>query len=187
MNTNWIKNVSLFFLIIVIGVAVLIIFSLKDPLSKRIGQKKRPDLLAGLEAKIDKIHFSEKTPGNLEWELWADKAQILEKGTLTILNNLRLRLISEDNRTMEVKAKRGELENSSKNIEISDDVEIVSDNGYTLQTEKLFWNVSNQEISTNTRILIKGPNVILMGDELMGFVRPQIFELKRVKAILNLD
>lgn len=181
------KGLRFFFLIIAIGVAGLIIFSLKDPVAKRLVQQKMPALLAGLEARIDKVHFFEKIPGKFEWELWADKAQILEKETLTILKDLRLRLVSEDRRSMEVKANKGELENASKNIEISDGVEISSDNGYTLLTDKLFWNVERQEISTQTKILLKGPNLTLWGDELVGFIHSQIIELKHVNAILNLE
>ncbi len=179
------KNLSLVFLIIVGGMIALIIFSLKDPASKRILQHRVPELLGNVEARIDRLRFFEKNPGKPEWELSADKVQILEKESHTSLTNLHLTLVSTDKRTMKVKAQEGELENSSKNIEISGDVEITSDDGYVFQTEKLFWNAVKQEISTPTEVRLTGPNLLLSGDELLGYAQSQVFELKHVKAVFE--
>lgn len=65
--------------------------------------------------------------------------------------------------TSSLTARRGRVDDRTRDFEAHENVIVVSDSGTTLQTEKLFWNNDTRKIFTDAYVEITSPTEIIRG------------------------
>ncbi len=134
---------------------------------------------------VDKVHVVQNTKGVKEWELWADSAKVYREKDVTVLRNLRLRLYPKNGKPADVSARRGTMENKSRNMKISGNVIVRTAQGFSLQTESLYFRPQENRIDSDSRVRIEGKRFRLSGTGLAGRTDLGHYELKeKVRATL---
>lgn len=134
---------------------------------------------------VDKVHVVQNTKGVKEWELWADSAKVYRKKDVTVLRNLRLRLYPKNGKPADVSARRGTMENKSRNMKISGDVIVRTAQGVSLRTDSLHFRPQENRIDSDARVRIEGKRFRLSGTGLAGRTDLGHYELKeKVRATL---
>ncbi|MFQ5586023.1 MAG: LPS export ABC transporter periplasmic protein LptC [Thermodesulfobacteriota bacterium] len=102
--------------------------------------------------KLDRIHYTEAKGGAVEWTLEADSANYLKERALTIFENPKVLFYGKDGSSYTLTGSEGRYMNDSGDIEMSGNVRVVADDGYTLATRSLRYDASAKQISTDERI-----------------------------------
>lgn len=163
------------FMIAIIGVISYFLITSSD---YRIAIKGVSFRNSDADLDIDKVHVVQNTEGFREWELWADSAKVYREKDLTILKNLRLRFYPKGGEPANVSARRGTMENKSRNMRISGDVVILASNGVSVKTDSLYFRPKEKRIDSDARVLIEGERFRLSGTGLKGRTDLGHYELK---------
>jgi len=99
------------------------------------------------------------------WILKADKAEVYEKQSKTVLSNLQVSLFKNNNEEGILTAKWGFITSGGKNISARTNVVYKSKDGFQLYTASLFWDNSKKHLKTSDFVKIIQPN----GDIITGY------------------
>jgi len=118
-------------------------------------------------------------PGQESWRstvTFSDSARIraiLWAGHIAVYGNQRFTLLSDSihvdffddgqRHTSSLTARRGKINDVTRDFEAYENVIVVSDNGNTLKTERLFWTNATRKIHTDAFVDIAGPRERIRG------------------------
>ncbi|OGV96227.1 MAG: LPS export ABC transporter periplasmic protein LptC [Nitrospinae bacterium RIFCSPLOWO2_02_FULL_39_110] len=179
-----IKILRWFLIIIILSVTSLTIFYLLEgqPIkdnSAAINIAKR-----GIDLIMRRVRLEEKRGGNREWELVAKMAEFDKSKNKINLEDIKAIFYPADRKPITVSSKKGIMDNKSKNIELSGNVFIKSDDGYKLNTENLKWVASRRVLETDDFIEITGERFKITGNGLVSNIDSQDIKIKsNVEAI----
>lgn len=112
------------------------------------------------------------------WEILADVAQVDQRTDTTTLESVHLRLFSAKHGTVLVTARRGTIHNQSKNMQVCGDVQLVMGNEFSLATECLRWDASEQALTSDTPVTIEMGGFHVSGQGFQGWIAEERFEVR---------
>ena len=152
------KKIIIGILIFLIVVSVLFIVGVK---------KKEKAVLKILSDKVDlyvkDFHYTEVGDPDFTWEINADSAKFMKKEKLVLLENVRAKLVASDGAIYFMTGKEGRFRTDIKDIDISENVVIVSDNGDRFTTDYLKYSYSDKRIHTTSRVTMENSRIKLRG------------------------
>ncbi|GLI36198.1 hypothetical protein DAMNIGENAA_36310 [Desulforhabdus amnigena] len=115
------------------------------------------------EMKLTDMEYTEMQEGNRIWTLKASEANYFQDEQKTLLTSVLLTLFLKSGEEIYLKSQKGILFAGTRNIELTDSVEATLPQGYTLSTEKAFYNHEARTIQSESLIHLTGPDVDLQG------------------------
>ncbi len=175
---SFIKSLRFWLLLLIGSVLASVAFFLLTNTKDRLMPKRFE--LSGTDAdlRIKDVFLTEDKKGVKAWELKAKWAKMYRKGNKTILEDLRVKVFVEGRKPIHITGEAGELDNKNKNIRIRGNVEVVSEEGFTLRTEELSWRNEQREIVTDRPVWISSRNFRLRGQGLRIKVDEEQFWLQ---------
>ncbi|MBR34674.1 MAG: LPS export ABC transporter periplasmic protein LptC [Nitrospinae bacterium] len=131
----------------------------------------------GINVSIEDFHLIEEKEGKKQWELNADKAEVVNSKGITRLKNIEMNFFRKNGDELFVSADRGTIENSNNNIELIGNIKVLNLDGYRLTTEKLKWTSDKKTILTDDEIEISGADLDIFGKRMTVDVENEIFEI----------
>ena len=176
---SFIKSLRFWLLLLIGSVLASVAFFLLTNTKDRLMPKRFE--LSGTDAdlRIKDVFLTEAKKGVKAWELKAKWAKMYRKGNKTILEDLRVKVFVEGRKPIHITGEAGELDNKNKNIRIRGNVEVVSEEGFTLRTEELSWHNEQREIVTDRPVWISSRNFRLRGQGLRIKVDEEQFWLQQ--------
>ncbi|CAN2041754.1 lipopolysaccharide export system protein LptC [Candidatus Magnetomoraceae bacterium gMMP-15] len=111
---------------------------------------------------LNKLHHVATHDGKKEWVLDAEYAQLIKNENKSLLKHVSITFFFKDGSKIYLKAGKGILKIDSNNIVLSENI-ILENDGYTLKTEKLYYNNEAKIISTIDKVIIENNCIKLSG------------------------
>lgn len=167
--------------LIAIGVSLLISYH-----SRREATEVKAFLSPEADVGFDRMHYIETRDGQRDWELEAASARYFKDENLTILDKVKVVFYSKKGITYTLEAREGRFKNDTRDVEVRGDVVITSSEGYQLKTDFLKMVSGGKEISTEDRVVLKGPRLDAEGVGLLiDREAERLTVLNKVKIILK--
>jgi len=148
---------------IVIGVALLVVAGMvshwkKIPLTSPL--KILPD---NVDLQVKNVHYTQVGDADAKWEIKADTARYLKKENLVLFDKVEITLETRNGKTFVLTGDRSQLNTNTRDAGITGHVEIVSDNGDHLTTDRLTYSQGNKRFHTNSAIVMENPHMRVEG------------------------
>ncbi|MEM2983542.1 MAG: LPS export ABC transporter periplasmic protein LptC [Candidatus Bathyarchaeia archaeon] len=115
------------------------------------------------DLRLQSIHLTENLPSGGHWELTADTARYFKEGNYTILEKIQLFYSDRERGTMTLTSQRGQMSMESRNVEVSGNVVLTSDDGYVFRADYLKFVSKEKRIYTEGPVYLEGPGIKLRG------------------------
>lgn len=155
--------------LLVLATALTLAFLLFMGVWKAKTQKEKGQQTAAVsdepsaEMKLTDMEYTEMQKGRRIWTLKAEEAKYFQEDQKTALTRVRLVFFMENGEEIHLQSQQGVLHAGSKDIELWHAVHAVFPKGYELSTERARYNHKQNLISSETAILITGPDLKLEG------------------------
>lgn len=167
--------------LIAIGVSLLISYH-----SRREATEVKTFATTEADVGLDTMHYVETKDGQREWELEAVSARYFKDENLTMLDRVKVVFYHKKGITYTLEGREGRFKNDTRDVEVRGDVVITSSEGYQLKTDSLKMVSGGKEISTEGRIVLKGPRLDAEGVGLLiDREAERLTVLNNVKVILK--
>ena len=131
--------------------------------------------------RIKEVQLEEES-GNVRWKLVADQAEIFEGEGRTGLRRPVVD-IRQPSRSWRVRGDEGDVMQRTKDIEVRNNVVLVSDDGLRLETSVLRWQAGAQRLWTNAPVRITRDGTTIEGSGLVVNLAKETAEVAgRVRA-----
>jgi len=175
---------------IIIGLVGLLVIVSVVVITKGLGDKQKDVALRILADKADlyvrNFHYTEVGDPDATWEVDADSAKYMKKENMAYLRNVRIKLTTSDGTVYYLSGKEGRLHTDNRNIDISGDVEILSENGDRLTTDCLNYSYARKIVSTESRVTMQTTATEITGRGLaLSLVNNQLTLFSDIRALLN--
>src|SRR5262249_9101226 len=107
----------------------------------------------------------------------ADVAQVDPQVNTTVLEGVHLTLFSAKHGTVQVTARRGVIQNESKNMQVCGEVRLVMGEEFSLKTECLQWVAAEQALVADTSVTVEMSNLHVEGQGFRGWIADERFEV----------
>jgi len=174
---------SLFLLSSLIAIGVSLVISYHN---RREATEVKAFAPTEANVSLDRMHYIENRDGQRDWELEATSARYFKDENLTILDRVKVVFYSKKGITYTLEGREGRFKNDTRDVEVRGDVVITSSDGYQLKTDSLKMVSGGKEISTEDRVVLKGPRLDAKGVGLLiDREAERLTVLRNVKAILK--
>ena len=136
-----------------------------------------------VDLQVKNVHYTDVGDSGMKWEINADSAKYVKNENLVLFDRIRVKLVMPDGRTLVMTGEKGKSNTETKDMEVSGNVEIISDKGDHLTTDILKYSGAEQRIYTdsavkmeNSRMQVKGVGMSFLLDD------KDVTLLSRVKA-----
>jgi LPS export ABC transporter protein LptC len=175
------SNVIIMILVVAIAGAAAVIFFVE---SSRSSKNQLLNILSDkVDLQVKNVLYTDVGASGVKWEIKADSAKYVKNENLVLFDRIRVKLVMADGRTLVMTGDKGKSNTETKDMEVSGNVEIISDKGDRLTTDILKYSGAEQRIYTdsavkmeNSRMQVKGVGMSLSLDD------KDVALLSRVKA-----
>ena len=129
----------------------------KEGLSSVQGLKTRADL------SIRKFHFTERGNGDQKWEIWAERAERFLDRSQVHMDQVRVEYPLHEGGWVHLSGLFGDYFEKEKRVELSGDVQVVTDSGYTLYADRLVWEKEKNLISSEEPVRLVTAGYMVSG------------------------
>lgn len=139
----------------------------------------------GVDMQIGDIHY-EQTDKNAskEWELDAKSAQYFKGENKIVLQSIELTFFSGEGKVYKLTADDGELYTDSKDVNVSGNVVVLTEEGYHVQTDSFKYNAEERKIFTNDRVRLSSKELVMTGKGMVvDLEKEKLYILEEVKAL----
>ncbi len=139
----------------------------------------------GVDMQIGDIHY-EQTDKNAskEWELNAKSAQYFKGENKIVLQSIELTFFSGEGKVYKLTADEGELYTDSKDVKVSGNVIVLTEEGYHVQADSFKYNAEERKIFTNDRVHLSGKELVMTGKGMVVDLETEkLYILEEVKAL----
>jgi LPS export ABC transporter protein LptC len=144
---------------VVIVTATLVVKSRKatvEPLSE--------PAVTTADLQIKHVDLEEEAQG-IRWRLKADQALMYDQAGLTQLRKLTANIFQKD-RAWTIVGDEGDLDRSSKNVEVRQNVVVTSNDGMRLETSVLRWDAESKRLWTDAPVRLSRDGSMVSGSGL---------------------
>lgn len=144
-------------IVLILAVVVFLNFKAKTPSLETTPEHVEADLALG------EFEYTETRHGRRQWTIVADSAGYHKDQERTDITNPRITFYGQEQESDDLflSARNGQVNTETRELEVWGDVLMESAEGYTLQTERLFYDDTQRLITTQdpVRILYSGFDV----------------------------
>jgi LPS export ABC transporter protein LptC len=127
--------------------------------------------------RMEKFSLRDTLRQQTRWEILADIAQVDPQADTTTIEGVHLTLFSAKRGTVQVAARRGVIQNQSKNMQVCGDVRLVMGEEFSLTTECLQWFAAEQTLAADTPVAVEMGNFHAKGQGFRGWIAEERFEV----------
>ena len=127
--------------------------------------------------RMEKFALRDTERYQTRWEILADIAQVDSRVNTTTLEGVHLTLFSAKHGTVQVTARRGVIQNASKNMQVCGDVRLVMGDEFALTTECLQWFAVDQTLTADTPVTVEMGSLHVEGQGFRGWIADERFEV----------
>ncbi len=139
----------------------------------------------GVDMQIGDIHY-EQTDKNAskEWELNAKAAQYFKGENKVVFQSIELTFFSGEGKAYKLTADEGELHTDSKDVKVSGNVIVLTEEGYHVKADSFEYNAEERKIFTNDRVRLSGKELDMTGKGMVvDLEKEKLYILGEVKAL----
>jgi LPS export ABC transporter protein LptC len=142
--------------------------------------------LPDVDLQIKGFNYMEVGEANAKWEVKADTATYNKKQNLAVFDRVQIKLTTSDGKVFVMSADKGRMFTDKKNIEIKDNVVIISDTGDKFSTDHLNYNDAEKKFYTDAPVTMENKRMKITGVGLTLFMNTGELNLSSlVKAKIN--
>lgn len=124
-------------------------------------------VVSGTKITMESPHLSGFTPDQRPYELWAKTAtQDITDPDHVDLNDLRAKVMMEDQSTLLLDARTGRFDNKQQQLELRKDIFLRTSSGYEARLNSAFVDMNKGVVSSEERVDVKLTNGTLSADRL---------------------
>jgi LPS export ABC transporter protein LptC len=139
-----------------------------------------------VDLQVRDVLYTDVADTGMKWEIIADTAKYMKSENLAVFDNLKIKVITQDGKTFVMTGKSGRMNTETKNIEISGNVTIVSDQGDRLTTDILKYSGSEKRIYTDSPVVMENARMQVRGTGMTLSLNDQgLSLLSKVKARIH--
>jgi len=140
-------------------------------------------LLDHTDLDVKDVLFTEVGESGEKWEVRAQRARYFRKEQKAVFDQADIRLILPEGRTFRISGDRGNMNTQSRNMELSGNVVVQSDNGDRFTTDRLQYTHVKKLVYTEYPILLENARMRISAVGMKLFLdRKEVALLKKVKA-----
>jgi len=171
----------------ILGFTLLVVFSAITLLVIDFIKTSPKTLLKVMADNVDlqvrNVIYTDVGQSGEKWEIKADTARYLKKENLALFDKVHVKLVNNDGRIYLMTGDRAKLQTDTKNIEISGNVEIVSDRGDRFRTDTLRYNNAESTVHTDGAVTMEGGQMQIRGSGMtLNTKRGQLSIQSKVKG-----
>ena len=181
-------KIAILISIVLIGGIVLISLwvNLQDRKTSEAIDKPPAVSTGGADMHLEKIRFVEDKRGEKTWELEAKSVHQYQEENMMVLEDVKVTFYGKDGRTFFLTGKQGKVYQDSKNVELTGDVVLTSDDGYQLKTHSASYRDAEKIVTTPDPVEIEGEQIRLTGKGMLVHTEDKTFKiLSQVKTQLK--
>jgi LPS export ABC transporter protein LptC len=172
---------SIIVVLIAILIAAVVIIKIKVNKPGNL-LKALPDV----DLKIKGFNYTEVGEANVKWEVTAETATYNKKQNLAVFDRVQIKLTTSDGKEFIMKGDKGLMLTDKKNIQIKDNVVIISDAGDRFSTDHLSYNDAEKKFYTDAPVTMENKRMKITGVGLTLFMNTGELNLSSlVKAKIN--
>jgi LPS export ABC transporter protein LptC len=146
---------------VILGLALVVVLAAITFLVIDFGSKTSPKTLLkvmadNVDLQVKNVIYTDVGQSGEKWEIKADTARYLKKENLALFDKVQIKLVTSDGKTFLMTGDRAKLQTDTKNIEISGNVEIVSDRGDRFRTDMLRYTDADSTVHTDGAVTMGG-------------------------------
>ncbi len=139
-----------------------------------------------VDLQVMNVHYTEATDEGIKWEIKADSAQYRKKENIALFKNPNIKLMMPDGREFVLTGSEGCLHEDSKNIEISGNINLISNNGDLFKTDYMNYSGAEKRCYTDAQVSMKNGKIQIEAKGMSLSLKNEHLTLSsRVKACLN--
>ncbi|HBH86879.1 MAG TPA: LPS export ABC transporter periplasmic protein LptC [Syntrophaceae bacterium] len=136
-----------------------------------------------VDLQVKNVNYTDVGDSGLKWEVKADSANYIKSENIAILDKIRVKLVMSDGKILMMTGDKGKLHTDTKDMEISGNVEIISDKGDRLTTDVLKYSDSERRIYTEEAVKMENARMQVRGVGMsFSLVDKDVTLLSKVKA-----
>ena len=140
----------------------------------------------GADMRLEKVRFMEDKHGQKTWELEAKSVHRYEGQNMMVLEDVKLTFYAKEGRIFYLTSKQGKVYQDSKNVDLTGDVVLTSNDGYSLKTQSASYRDADKIVSTPDPVEIEGEQLRMTGKGMVVNVEAKTFRiLSQVKTQLR--
>jgi len=140
---------------------------------------KIPKIIPDL--KIAEVHLTRSVAGRTEWELKATSADYFREEGVTRLESPVVTVYGNGDKRIE-----GKVFNDTNDVALSGNVNIVTSDGYTFQSDSLRYSSGKKVVTTESKVFVKGKGMEVEGVGMVADIgRDRVIVKKGVRAVLE--
>jgi LPS export ABC transporter protein LptC len=152
---------------IILGFALLVIIAAVTPLAidyfKTSTETALKIMADNVDLQVKNVVYTDVGKSGEKWEIRADTARYARKENLAFFDTVRVKLVTSEGKTFIMTGERAKLQTDTKNIEISGNVEILSDRGDRFRTDKLRYTNADSTVHTDGTVTLWGDQMQVRG------------------------
>jgi LPS export ABC transporter protein LptC len=129
------------------------------------------------DARLEKIRFVEDKEGRKTWELEATAVEQYQDQNMMVVENAMVTFFMKDGRSFVLSGNQGKVYQDSKDMELTGDVVLTSNDGYRLKTHSIFYDHSKKKATTSDPVEIEGEQFHLAGKGMLVDMEAKTFKI----------
>ena len=154
------KVVVIVMIVIIIGAAAVIFFVQRSSSSKN----QFLNILADkVDLQVKNVLYTDVGASGMKWEIKADSAKYVKNENLVLFDRIRVKLVMSDGRTLVMTGDKGKSNTETEDMEVSGNVEIMTEKGDRLTTDILKYSGTQQRIYTDSAVKLENSRMQVKG------------------------
>ena len=175
IRMRWYRAVGLSLIPVMLAVVGGFFLSGRTQVVKHIGQPReteQPDM------RVQNLHLIEQAEAGDEWELVAHEAEFYDAKQRVVVHQLQAQLLLQEAHPVRIIADSGQIDSATGNMTIQGNVQLQYLEGYTVETDVLYWHAASRVLQTHAAVQMRSALVHVVGTGLLGNIEQQRFVLQ---------
>ena len=135
---------------------------------------------------VRNFHFTEVGDPDTTWNIKADSARYMKNENVAVLDNVTVEMTMSDGAVYYLKGDEGRFHTDTKDMIISGNVEIFSENGDHVTTDYITYSDAEKKASTSNMVTMKNNYMTLQGVGLSVLLnQSRLTLLSKVDALID--
>ena len=143
-----------------------------------VKQVRQPSETEQPDMRVQNLHLIEQAEAGDEWKLWAHEAEFYDAKQSVVVHRLQAQLFAKEAQPVRVIADTGRIDRTTGNMTIQGNVQLQYLEGYTVETDVLYWDAASRVLQTDAAVQIRSALVHIVGTGLLGNIEQQRFVLQ---------
>ncbi|HUH66083.1 MAG TPA: LPS export ABC transporter periplasmic protein LptC [Syntrophales bacterium] len=139
-----------------------------------------------VDLEVRDVNYTDVGASGMKWEIKADSAKYLKNENLIVFDKIKVKLVMPDGRTLFLTGDKGKSNTETRDMEVSGNVEILSDKGDKLTTDVLKYSGAEQRMYTHSAVKLENSRMQVNGVGMsFSLEEKTVALLSKVRAIIK--